>query len=154
MRSDLEKATFSAGCFWGVEDTFRKVKGVVETSVGYSGGTVPDPTYEKVCSGATGHAEAVDILFDPRIVSYQELLDIFWNLHDPTQLNAQGPDYGEQYRSAIFYHSADQERQARESKLRLEKSGRYDRPIVTEIVPIQVFYKAEEYHQKYYAKNI
>ncbi len=154
MTVTSEKATFAAGCFWGVQKTFDKVSGVIETRVGYTGGSVMNPTYEKVCAGDTGHAEAVDILYDPAMVTYDELLDIFWNMHDPTRLNAQGSDYGEQYRSAIFYHSTEQEKRARESKAKLEQSGKHLGPIVTQIVPASDFYKAEAYHQKYYAKNI
>lgn len=149
----MEKATFAAGCFWGVEAAFAKVAGVSETAVGYSGGSFPHPTYREVCSGRTGHAEVVEVTFDPTKVSYDQLLDIFWGVHDPTTLNRQGPDVGEQYRSAVFYHSAEQEKAARASKERLEKSGRLPRPVVTEITPASVFYRAEEYHQKYLEKR-
>lgn len=149
----MEKATFAAGCFWGVEAAFAKVPGVSETAVGYSGGNFPHPTYREVCSGRTGHAEAVEVIFDPAKVSYDQLLDIFWGVHDPTTLNRQGPDVGDQYRSAVFYHSAEQEKAARASKERLAKSGRLPRPVVTEITPASVFYRAEEYHQKYLEKR-
>jgi peptide-methionine (S)-S-oxide reductase len=149
----VEKATFGAGCFWGVEAAFAKVPGVSETAVGYSGGNFPHPTYREVCSGRTGHAEAVEVTFDPAKVSYDQLLDIFWGVHDPTTMNRQGPDVGEQYRSAVFYHSAEQEKAARASKELLEKSGRLPRPVVTEITPASVFYRAEEYHQKYLEKR-
>ena len=149
----MEKATFAAGCFWGIEAIFAKVPGVTETAVGYSGGNFAHPTYKEVCSGRTGHAEVVEVIFDPAKVSYEKLLDVFWSVHDPTTTNRQGPDVGEQYRSAIFYHSAEQEKAARASKERLEKSGRLSRPVVTEITPASVFYRAEEYHQKYLEKR-
>ena len=149
----MEKATFAAGCFWGIEARFREVEGVVETSVGYTGGKLDSPTYHDVCSGTTGHAEAVQVAFDPTRVSYEELLDIFWGIHDPTTPNRQGPDVGEQYRSAIFFHSPEQERAARESKARLDASGRFKRPIVTQIVPAAPFWPAEEYHQRYLEKR-
>jgi peptide-methionine (S)-S-oxide reductase len=153
-RSDaMEKATFAAGCFWGVEATFRRVKGVVHTQVGYTGGTVPNPTYEQVCTDRTGHAEAVEVTFDPKVVPYEELLEIFWRCHDPTQVNRQGPDIGTQYRSAIFYHSDAQRAAAEESKRRLEASGRFSKPIATEIVPAKEFWRAEEYHQQYLEKR-
>jgi peptide-methionine (S)-S-oxide reductase len=149
-----EKATFAAGCFWGVEAAFREVKGVISTQVGYTGGRTQDPTYEEVCTGRTGHAEAVEVIFDADIVSYQELLGLFWSIHDPTQLNRQGPDYGTNYRSAIFYHSDDQKNLALESMKKLEDSGRFGkRPVVTEIVPATPFYPAEEYHQQFYEKQ-
>lgn len=148
-----EKATFAAGCFWGVEEAFRQVPGVLATQVGYTGGHTPNPTYPQVCSDTTGHAEAVQIVFDPAQVSYEQLLEVFWNIHDPTQVNRQGPDIGSQYRSAIFYHSPEQEAAARASKLRLEQAGRLHRPIATEIVPAQQFWRAEEYHQQYFAKR-
>lgn len=149
-----EKATFAAGCFWGVEAAFREVKGVISTQVGYTGGRTQDPTYEEVCTGRTGHAEAVEVIFDADIVSYQELLGLFWAIHDPTQLNRQGPDYGTNYRSAIFYHSDDQKNLAQESMKKLEDSGRFGkRPVVTEIVPATPFYPAEEYHQQFYEKQ-
>ncbi len=149
----METATFAAGCFWGVEAAFRKVPGVVETTVGYTGGHTENPTYEEVCSDRTGHAEAVRIVFDPEQVSYEQLLEIFWNIHDPTTPNRQGPDVGSQYRSAIFFHTPDQEAAARSSKERLERSGRFADPIVTEIVPAAEFYPAEEYHQRYFERE-
>lgn len=145
----MEKATFAAGCFWGVEEAFRHVKGVVDTAVGYCGGQTKDPTYEDVCTDRTGHAEAVQVEFDPAQVSYDQLLDVFWQAHDPTTLNRQGPDVGTQYRSAIFFHTPEQQAAAHASKQRLEQSGRLRRPIVTEIVPAAPFYRAEEYHQRY-----
>ena len=149
-----EKATFAAGCFWGVEAAFREMKGVISTRVGYTGGHAKNPTYEEVCSGKTGHAEAVEVVFDPLAVSYQELLDLFWSIHDPTQLNRQGPDYGTNYRSAIFYHTPAQKILAEESRKRIAESGRYGRrPVVTEIMPASPFYPAEEYHQQYYEKQ-
>jgi peptide-methionine (S)-S-oxide reductase len=146
------KATFGAGCFWCVEDIFRKTKGVTNTMVGYSGGWMKNPTYEDVCTDTTGHAEVVQVEYDPKTIPYEDLLDVFWSSHDPTQLNRQGPDIGVQYRSVIFYHSPEQEKTAKQSKEKLEKSGRFARPIVTEIKPAQEFYKAEDYHQQYYAK--
>ncbi len=149
----MEKATFGAGCFWGVEETFRKTKGVKDTAVGYTGGSLENPTYKDVCTNESGHAEAVEVTFDPAEVSYDELLDVFWSNHNPTTLNRQGPDWGTQYRSAIFFHSPEQEAAARASKEKLEKSGRYNRPIVTQIVPASVFYRAEEYHQRYLEKR-
>ena len=142
-------ATFAAGCFWGVEEVFRNVKGVVNTSVGYIGGKMKNPTYEGVCTDETGHAEAVQVEFDPKQVSYEKLLDVFWENHDPTQLNRQGPDVGTQYRSAIFYHDEKQKEMAIQSKNKIEKSGKFKKPIMTEIVPAKEFYKAEEYHQRY-----
>ncbi len=149
----MEKATFGAGCFWGVEETFRKIKGVISAAVGYAGGRTENPTYEDVCSHATGHAEVVELEFDPAIVSYQQLLDVFWANHNPTTLNRQGPDVGDQYRSVIFYHSPEQKATAEESKANLEKSGRFSRPIVTLIEPAPKFYRAEEYHQRYLEKR-
>jgi len=149
----MEKATFAAGCFWGVEANFRRVKGVIATSVGYTGGHFEDPTYKDVCTGRTGHAEAVDLLFDPSIVSYTQLLEVFWNLHDPTTLNRQGPDIGTQYRSVIFYHSEQQRSEAVASKETAQRSGKFKEPIVTEIVPASTFYRAEEYHQQYFEKG-
>jgi len=149
----MAKATFAAGCFWGVEDAFRQVKGVTSTTVGYSGGTKSNPTYKEVCTGATGHAESVEVEYDPKQVSYRELLAVFFQSHDPTTLNRQGPDFGTQYRSVIFFHDAEQEAAAREAKAALEKSGIFKRPIVTEIVPAPDFYRAEEYHQQYFEKQ-
>ena len=150
-----EKATFAAGCFWGVESGFRELlgKGVVSTRVGYTGGHFKIPTYEDVCSDKTGHAEAVEITYDPGKISYRKLLDAFWSMHDPTTPNRQGPDHGSQYRSAIFYHTPEQRRLAEESKERLEKSGRYRSRIVTEIAQAGVFWPAEDYHQQYHEKN-
>jgi len=148
-----EKATFAAGCFWGVEAAFRQVPGVVDTAVGYTGGTVSNPTYEDVCTDRTGHAEAVQVEFDPAKVSYEKLLDVFWENHDPTTKNRQGPDVGAQYRSAIFYGNAEQERVARDSKDRQEASGKFRRPIVTEITPLTTFWRAEDYHQRYLEKR-
>jgi peptide-methionine (S)-S-oxide reductase len=148
-----EVATFAAGCFWGVEATFRKVKGVKYTQVGYTGGDYPDPTYRDVCGGQTGHAEAVEIIFDPAVVTYDKLLELFWNMHDPTAFNRQGPDIGSQYRSAIFYHNEEQRNAALASKINLQMSGRYKTGIVTEIVPAGTFYRAEEYHQQYIEKS-
>lgn len=147
------KATFGAGCFWGVEATFRRVDGVLDAQVGYSGGTTTDPSYEEVCSGATGHAEVVELSYDPTRVSYDELLDVFWGCHDPTTLNRQGPDVGTQYRSLILVHDAEQERLARESLARLDASGRFPRPVVTQIEPAGPFHRAEEYHQRYLEKR-
>jgi len=150
-----EKAIFAAGCFWGVESSFRKLlgKGVVSTRVGFTGGTLKDPTYKDVCSNTTGHAEAVEITYDPEEISYQELLDIFWSIHDPTTLNQQGPDVGSQYRSAIFFTTPDQEALARKSKNALAKSNKYKKSITTEITAAQVFYPAEDYHQQYFEKK-
>lgn len=148
-----EKATFGAGCFWGVEATFRKTPGVLSTVSGYIGGTLENPTYEEVCSDSTGHAEAVEVEFDPDVVSYETLLDVFWNNHDPTTLNRQGPDVGTQYRSAIFYHSPEQKDKAEASRQAMERSGKFPRPIVTEITEASKFYPAEEYHQRYLEKR-
>ena len=147
----LQRATFAAGCFWGVEASFREIEGVVETSVGYTGGSARDPSYEQVCTGTTGHAEAVEVRFDPAVVSYGQLLSTFWSIHDPTTRDRQGWDFGSQYRSAIFVHGADQEGLAIAS--RDEHQGRVARPIVTEIVPASVFYAAEDYHQRYFEKH-
>ena len=149
----LDKATFAAGCFWGVEDSFRKVEGVISTTVGYTGGHLENPSYEDVCTGLTGHAEAVEVLYDPSVVSYEDLLEVFWSIHNPTTLNRQGPDTGSQYRSAIFYHDLEQEKAARKSKEELEKSGRFTNDIVTEITPASTFYLAEDYHQQYFEKT-
>jgi peptide-methionine (S)-S-oxide reductase len=149
----VEKATFAAGCFWGVETAFRKIPGVKELGVGYTGGTTKNPTYEQVCSGKTGHAEAIQISFDPKQVSYEKLLEFFWQMHDPTSWHRQCPDVGSQYRSAVFYHSPQQEEKAKEVKARLEKSKQHSKPIVTEIVPASPFYRAEEYHQRYHEKH-
>jgi peptide-methionine (S)-S-oxide reductase len=148
---DMQRATFAAGCFWGVEAAFREVEGVAATRVGYTGGTVADPTYEQVCSDRTGHAEAVQVWFDPGVVSYGELVDTFWSIHDPTTRDRQGWDFGSQYRSAIFFHDAEQERLAIAS--RDERQNSLARPIVTEIVPAPPFYDAEEYHQRYFEKH-
>jgi peptide-methionine (S)-S-oxide reductase len=150
---NMQIATFAAGCFWGVEAAFRKVPGVTDTLVGYTGGTTENPTYRQVCTGRTGHAEAVQVTFDPRKTSYGDLLEVFWKSHNPTTLNRQGPDIGSQYRSAIFYHGPKQQSEALRSKKALEASGKYGRPIVTEITPASAFYRAEEYHQRYFEKN-
>ena len=147
----MEKATFGAGCFWGVEADFRKIDGVTKSKVGYLGGTLVNPTYEQVCTDTTGHAEVVQIEFDPALVVYDDLLDLFWKIHDPTQLNRQGPDVGTQYRSAIFFNSPEQERLARASKERAQ--DRFSRPIVTEITEASDFYPAEDYHQRYLEKR-
>lgn len=147
------KATFGAGCFWHVEDLLAKTKGVKSTKVGYTGGQLPNPTYEEVCTDRTGHAEAVEVEFNPEEISFEELLDVFWNNHNPTTLNRQGHDVGIQYRSAIFYHDDKQKEIAEKSKKSLSESGRYDNPVVTEIVPAPKFYDAEEYHQKYFKKH-
>jgi len=147
------KATFGAGCFWHVEDLLSKTKGVTSTAVGYIGGQLPDPTYEEVCTDKTGHAEAVEVEFDPSEISYEELLDVFWKNHNPTTLNRQGPDIGNQYRSAIFYHDNTQKEIAEKSKQTLDSSHSFTDPIVTEIIPAPKFYKAEEYHQKYFKKQ-
>ncbi len=149
----MAKATFAAGCFWGVEATFRQIPGVTSTRVGYTGGDFQNPTYKDVCTDRTGHAEAVEVEYDPAKVSYGDLLQVFWENHDPTQLNRQGPDFGSQYRSAVFFHSPEQEQQARKSKEELEKSKRFSRPIVTQIVPASTFYEAEDYHQQYLEKR-
>jgi peptide-methionine (S)-S-oxide reductase len=151
--NQVEKATFGAGCFWHVEQAFQRVRGVVATSVGYMGGTLADPAYEDVCTDRTGHAEVVEVTFDPTYVTYKDLLEIFWNIHDPTTLNRQGPDGGTQYRSVIFYHSPEQKTAAEASKKRLEQSFRLGRKIVTEITPASTFYRAEDYHQQYLDKH-
>lgn len=148
-----ELATFGAGCFWGIEATFRNVKGVKDALVGYLGGTMENPTYKDVCTGRTGHAEVVQVEFDPSQVTFEKLLDVFWENHNPTTLNRQGPDVGTQYRSAIFYHGDEQKRVAEESKAKQTASGRFSRPIVTEITPASAFYKAEDYHQRYLEKR-
>ncbi|HEY5596765.1 MAG TPA: peptide-methionine (S)-S-oxide reductase MsrA [Candidatus Bipolaricaulota bacterium] len=149
----MAKAMFGAGCFWGVEHTFRQIRGVTEAAVGFAGGTVKNATYREVCSGRTGHAEVVYLEYDPAQVSYEELLNVFWECHDPTQLNRQGPDVGAQYRSAIFYYDEVQRQAAEAAKAALEQSGRFRRPIVTQIAPVGEFYRAEEYHQRYYEKQ-
>ena len=149
----MEKATFAAGCFWGVEATFRSLPGVTATRVGYTGGSLSQPTYKQVCTDRTGHAEAVEVTYDPEKVSYEELLKVFWENHDPTTLNRQGPDAGAQYRSAIFYHTPAQEAGARASKQKLEATHAYSRPIVTQIVPAVEFWEAEDYHQQYLEKR-
>ena len=147
------KATFAAGCFWHVEALFRKIKGVNDVSVGYVGGTLKNPTYEDVCSDKTGHAEAVQIEYEPSEVSYEDLLKVFWENHNPTTLNRQGPDVGTQYRSAIFFHDSQQEKTAHDSKDQLTRSEKFSKPIVTQIVPASTFYRAEEYHQRYFEKQ-
>ena len=148
-----EKATFAAGCFWGVQAKFDEIKGVVKSTVGYTGGTLKNPTYEQVCSHATGHAEAVELEFDPAVVSYDQLLQAFWSIHDPTQVNRQGPDVGSNYRSAIFYHSPEQKAEAAASKLKMNTEGGFKGTIATEIVPASEFYPAEDYHQHYAKKH-
>jgi peptide-methionine (S)-S-oxide reductase len=148
-----EKAAFAAGCFWGVEAAFRQVPGVLEAAVGYTGGSTKNPTYEDVCADGTGHAEAVEVEFDPERVTYEQLLDVFWENHDPTQKNRQGPDVGTQYRSGIFFYTPEQKAAAEASKAKLEASGRYKRPIATEITPAATFWRAEEYHQRYLEKR-
>jgi len=152
MANKNKIATFGAGCFWGVESAFREVEGVVDAAVGYAGGTVPKPTYRAVCSGKTGHAEVVQVQYDPARVSYEQLLEVFWQIHDPTTLNRQGPDVGAQYHSIIFYSDEHERMAAEESKRRLDESGKLARPIVTQIVPATEFYRAEEYHQHYYER--
>jgi peptide-methionine (S)-S-oxide reductase len=149
----MRVATFGAGCFWGVEAAFRRVSGVGSTAVGFSGGTMPNPTYEDVCTDATGHAEVVQVEYDPDRVPYETLLEVFWNSHDPTTRNHQGPDYGSQYRSVIFYHDQGQKAAALASREHAQASGRYSRPIVTEILPAAPFYRAEDYHQQYFEKH-
>ncbi len=153
MGQETKLATFGAGCFWHVEAAFGALDGVVSTQVGYMGGSVPDPTYEEVCTDRTGHAEVVHLEYDPDVISYEQLLEVFWDLHDPTSLNRQGPDVGSQYRSAIFYHDTGQEQAARAAVSALEASDRYHRPIVTQIVMATPFYRAEEYHQQYFARH-
>ncbi len=149
----METATFAAGCFWGVEEAFRTVAGVEETAVGFMGGHAEDPSYEQVCTDETGHAEVVQIRYDPERITYRELLEYFWNLHDPTQVDRQGPDVGSQYRSVIFCHTPEQKQIAEESMRALEEAGRYDRPIATQIEPAGTFWRAEDYHQKYIARR-
>ena len=149
----MEKVTFGAGCFWGMEHAFRKVEGVSDAPVGYAGGTTPDPTYEQVCSGQTGHTEVVQVEYDPAKVTFEELLDVFWTLHDPTTLNRQGPDIGTQYRSAIYFHSPEQETTAIKAIKALEENGQFRNPIVTKIAPIDTFYLGEDYHQRYFEKQ-
>ncbi len=148
-----EKATFAAGCFWGVESAFRTVEGVIDAQVGYIGGNPEAPTYREVCSGRTGHAEALEIRFDPAVITYKQLVELFWRVHNPTQINQQGPDIGTQYRSSIFYYSTKQKKIAEQSKIALTASGKYNRPVATEIVPAATFYRAEEYHQRYFEKT-
>lgn len=150
---NLEKATFAAGCFWGVEETFRKLAGVKFTRVGYTGGVKANPTYEQVCSDTTNHAEAIQVTYDPKEINYEALLEIFWSIHNPTTPNRQGPDIGSQYRSMIFYHTPAQKEVAGQSKMILEKQGKFKTPIVTEIVPAGPFYQAEVYHQRYLQKR-
>ena len=147
------KATFAAGCFWGVEELFRNTKGVTSTVVGYAGGHTGNPTYKDVCTGRTGHAEAIEINYDPQIISYEELLEIFWRNHNSTTLNSQGPDFGSQYRSAVFYHDDTQKDTAIKQKQSLDDSGKFSRPIVTEVIHASTFYKAENYHQQYLSKQ-
>ncbi|HPM54028.1 MAG TPA: peptide-methionine (S)-S-oxide reductase MsrA [Methanoculleus sp.] len=149
----IERATFGAGCFWGIEETFREVRGVVDTAVGFMGGSTENPTYPDVCTGKTGHTEVVQVTYDPGEVSYRDLLNVFWNAHDPTTLNRQGPDIGTQYRSVIFYHTTEQEAEARASRAAVEQSGRFRRHVVTAIEPAGTFWRAEEYHQQYFAKH-
>lgn len=154
MSDNLERVLFGAGCFWGVEESFRHIRGVVDTAVGYSGGKTENPTYEQVCSKTTGHAEVVEVVFDPGKVTFSELLDAFWECHDPTQLNRQGPDVGDQYRTAIYYTSEAQRETAESSKKRMQDSPKFQgRTIVTEIAPAQTFWRAEEYHQRFLAKR-
>jgi peptide-methionine (S)-S-oxide reductase len=149
----MEKATFGAGCFWHVEEAFRQMTGVLSTQVGFMGGTRDNPSYEEVCSHTTGHAEVVEVTYDPARLSYDDLLRVFWDCHDPTQLDRQGPDIGSNYRSVIFYHTPEQEETARRSLEQEARSGRHRRPIVTEIAPAATFWRAEEYHQQYLAKR-
>jgi peptide-methionine (S)-S-oxide reductase len=149
----METATFGAGCFWGVEVRFQQEPGVTETAVGYEGGKLDNPTYKDVCTDRTGHAEVVEVKFDPAKVSYQRLLDLFFELHDPTQLNRQGPDWGAQYRSAVFFHSPEQEVAAKATIARLNEQKAFKKPIVTQVVPAETFWRAEEYHQKYLEKR-
>ncbi len=152
-KATLEKATFGAGCFWGVEAAFRQIKGVISTSVGYSGGSYENPSYRDVCTGRTGHAEVVEVAYDPSKVSYEDLLKVFWENHDPTTMNRQGPDIGTQYRSAIFFNTPEQQTAALASKNELESNGKYRRPVVTQIEAASKFYEAEDYHQQYLEKR-
>ena len=149
----MEKATFGAGCFWGIEAAFQQLPGVTETAVGYMGGSLDNPTYQDVCTDETGHAEVVQVTYDPAKISYEQLLDTFWRIHDPTQRNRQGPDVGTQYRTAIFFHTPEQQRAARAAKQKMEAAGQFRRPIVTEIAPASTFWRAEEYHQRYLEKR-
>jgi peptide-methionine (S)-S-oxide reductase len=149
----IAEATFGAGCFWGVEAAFRQIAGVLTTAVGFMGGTVDNPSYRQVCNGNTGHAEVVQVEYDPEQVSYEQLLEVFWRIHDPTTPNRQGPDVGSQYRSVIFFHTPEQKEKALASKAELSDSGRFKRPIITQIEPAGEFYRAEEYHQRYYEKH-
>jgi peptide-methionine (S)-S-oxide reductase len=151
--AETQKATFAAGCFWGVESAFRTVDGVLDTQVGYIGGETDKPTYRQVCTGRTGHAEGLEITFDPAVITYKELVELFWRVHNPTQVNRQGPDIGTQYRSAIFFHSPEQKKIAEVSKAALAASGTYKKPVATEIVPAATFWRAEEYHQRYFEKS-
>ena len=153
MQNTLEKATFGAGCFWHIEEEFKKVEGVVSTYVGFMGGNLRNPSYKDVCTGTTGHAEVVHLEYDPKVVSYEKLLEVFWKIHDPTTLNRQGPDIGTQYRSIVFFHSLEQEKIAKLSKEELGKSNKYKNKITTEITAAKEFYKAEEYHQQYFEKQ-
>ena len=153
MDINIQKATFAAGCFWGIEEAFSKIAGVISTHVGYTGGHTKNPTYKEVCTDKTGHAEAVEVVFDPKIISYEKLLEIFWQIHDPTTLNRQGPDIGSQYRSAVFYHNEEQKAVAEASKEKFEKSGEFKSKIVTDITEAKEFYRAEDYHQKYFEKT-
>jgi peptide-methionine (S)-S-oxide reductase len=148
-----EIATFGAGCFWGIEAAFRRVPGVLDAAAGYSGGNTQNPSYQEVCTDTTGHAEVVQVTFDPEKLSYEQLLEVFWSIHDPTQVNRQGPDYGKQYRTAIFFHSPEQEAAAKKSKQALEASGKLRRPVATEVTPAGPFWRAEEYHQRYLEKR-
>jgi len=152
MANKNKFAVFGAGCFWGVESSFRAVEGVVDVAVGYAGGDVAKPSYRQVCTGKTGHAEVVQVEYDPARVTFAQLVEVFWQIHDPTTLNRQGPDFGTQYRSVIFYSDEDERKAAEESKQRLDKSGKLGRPVVTQIVPAAEFYRAEEYHQRYYER--
>lgn len=153
MPSNLKTATLAGGCFWCTEAIFRRLKGVSSVVPGYIGGSVENPSYEQVCTGETGHAEAIQLEFDPEILPYEKVLDVFWHTHDPTTLNQQGHDYGTQYRSAVFYHSPEQQKTAQELKLKLDESGEFGNPIVTEIVPASTFYEAENYHKEYFERN-